>query len=90
MKKNEDLRQKINELVGEVNNLKSRLDLRVEELRSDLGYTERHFLWYNPIPPEVSVSQKIDAICEHLGLEIVKKTREEKVVCRHYIKKEKK
>ena len=33
-------------------------------------------------PPEISVSQKIDAICEHLNLEIVKKTREEKIVCR--------
>ena len=32
--------------------------------------------------PEISVSQKIDAICEHLNLEIVKKTREEKIVCR--------
>ena len=35
----------------------------------------------------IGLSQKIDAICEHLNLEIVKETREEKVVCR---KKEKK
>ena len=82
MKRNEDLRQRVSELVDEVNDLQLRLDSRVGELKSDLGYTEVCFPRFSPIPPEISVSQKIDAICEHLGLEIVKKTREEKIVCR--------
>ena len=37
--------------------------------------------------PEISVSQKIDVLCEYLNLEIVKEVREEKVVCRKREKK---
>ena len=55
---------------------KDYIDTRLDNVKRCIRYDD-----------EISIAQKIDAICEHLGLEIVKEVREERVVCR---KKEKK
>ena len=57
-----------------------RVEGKITVLGQEVGFQGRGVSYV--AAPEISVSQKIDAICEHLGLEIVKKTREEKIVCR--------
>ena len=53
---------------------------KTERIQKDIGY-EEHVSIYCPTfsPPEVSVVEKLDAICEHLGI-VITRTSPEVVV----------
>ena len=67
---NKDLRE-------DVENVKD----AVRKLEKAVGYERGHrILGPHRIPPDVSVSEKINKICEYLGIEIVKKPESIEVI----------
>lgn len=59
----------------------------IKKLKKAIGYEWRHVI-HPPYlsPPDISVSEKIDQICKHLGIEIAKTEPTIKVVKKEDIK----
>ena len=79
------LKKDLGELRREVGDLRQKVDTVIR----DIGGSPNCWFYENGVFSgylSMSLRRRIDVLCEHLGLEIVKEVREEKVVCR---KKEK-
>ena len=62
-------------------------EIELSDARQQLGYGRYPLEGYlhsgeNLLRPHISLSQKLDAICKYLGIEIVKEQKEEKIVAR--------
>ena len=52
----------------------------LDSIKGQIGYTFEAELCPHLARPDISITEKVDAICKHFGIEIVKKPEEIKVV----------
>ncbi len=76
----------------EIDKKKEAIEKDIEALQRGVGYEERssvsvldYRIWLQK--PDISVAQRLDAICAYLGIEIVKEAKAEKIVAKKISKK---